>query len=267
MAARTSARADPLDARTVRRDCSGADDGTRTRGCAESDTSSGRHGPFRTGLVGPYSPTMGAPTAAARCSGPVSPDTISRAPRASASTSPIRVGGASRAAPADAATTSRARSSSCGPQSTMRRRAVDLLQPRRDLAERRRRPPLVRPGGAGVEQRVGSLDDRPGRHVEGKRDLRDVHAERGRELQVLFDHVMPARDVPALAVEHRRRALAQHVAREADHASRAREPREHGGLEEPLEVERRVVPLAHAAFAARPAARATCRRDRPRCAR
>ena len=56
--------------------------------------------------------------------------------------------------------------------------------------------------------------------------------------------MMPARDLPALAVEDGGPALAQHVAREPDDASRAREAGEHGGLEEPLEVERRVVPLA-----------------------
>jgi len=53
-------------------------------------------------LVGPNSDTMGVPTAAAMCNGPVSPDTISEAARHSSTRSASRVGGARRAEPADA---------------------------------------------------------------------------------------------------------------------------------------------------------------------
>ncbi len=59
--------------------------------------SAGCHGPFRSGRVGPNNPTMGAPTEAARCSGPVSPETTRRACRASPSRSLNVVGGEVRA--------------------------------------------------------------------------------------------------------------------------------------------------------------------------
>ena len=78
----------------------------------------GDQGPLRCGRVGPNRLTIGVPTAAATCVGPVSPDTISDAPRASATRSAIVVGGVSAAAPSDAATTARASASSPGPQST-----------------------------------------------------------------------------------------------------------------------------------------------------
>ena len=42
------------------------------------------YGPFRTGSVGPYSPTTGLSSAAARCSGPVSPAITTAARRTSA---------------------------------------------------------------------------------------------------------------------------------------------------------------------------------------
>jgi hypothetical protein len=51
-------------------------------------------------------PTIGVPTAAAICVGPVSPDTMTSAPRASATMSAMEVSGVSTAAPLDAATTS-----------------------------------------------------------------------------------------------------------------------------------------------------------------
>src|SRR5712691_9919622 len=63
-------------------------------------------------------PTIGVPTAAATCVGPVSPETINAAPRASATKSAIDVRGESIAAPLAAATTSSARDCSPGPHST-----------------------------------------------------------------------------------------------------------------------------------------------------
>src|SRR3954470_3309903 len=63
-------------------------------------------------------PTMGVPTAAAMWAGPVSPETKSAAPRASATRSAMDVRGDSTAVQPDEATTARASDSSPGPQST-----------------------------------------------------------------------------------------------------------------------------------------------------
>src|SRR5262245_60264558 len=60
-------------------------------------------------------PTIGVPTAAAMCAGPVSPETYSDAPRASATTSAIVVFGESAAAPDEPSTASCAIASSPGP--------------------------------------------------------------------------------------------------------------------------------------------------------
>ena len=71
--------------------------------------------------IGAQSATTGVPTAAAMCVGPVSPDTRSFAARESATRSVSCVRGASVAAPDDALTIARARSSSPGPHSAMDR--------------------------------------------------------------------------------------------------------------------------------------------------
>src|SRR5262245_8249313 len=81
--------------------------------------SASAQGPLRAASVGPNSPMAGAPTAAAICSGPVSPDTINRALRAIDAMSVIVVRGAIVAAPRDAATTDAASGSSLGPHSTI----------------------------------------------------------------------------------------------------------------------------------------------------
>src|SRR6185295_4223354 len=81
--------------------------------------SASAHGPLRAESVGPKCPTAGVPTAAAICSGPVSPDTISRAPFAIDAMSVIVVRGAILAAPRDAATTDAATDSSRGPHNTI----------------------------------------------------------------------------------------------------------------------------------------------------
>src|SRR3954452_3037440 len=63
-------------------------------------------------------PTIGVPSAAAMCVGPVSPDTINAAPRASATRSAIVVFGDTIAAPSAPAATAAASDSSHGPHST-----------------------------------------------------------------------------------------------------------------------------------------------------
>src|SRR5690242_17992736 len=80
--------------------------------------SCGASGPLRDGRVGPYSPTTGVPTADAMWVGPVSPDTISEAPRASATISATLVCGDTNAAPEAAAATSAASACSPGPHNT-----------------------------------------------------------------------------------------------------------------------------------------------------
>ena len=95
-------------------------------------------------------PTIGVPTAAAMCVGPVSPDTISAAPRASATRSAIVVGGASTAAPPDARHDRRGQRLFAGSPQHDRRQPVPLAQRARDGAEARRRPALVRPRRAGL---------------------------------------------------------------------------------------------------------------------
>jgi hypothetical protein len=81
-------------------------------------TSCGNHGPLRSGYVGPNSATIGVATAPAMCSGPVSPEMISRALRARPTRSLIVVGGDNSAAPEDAAMTAAASDSSPGPHNT-----------------------------------------------------------------------------------------------------------------------------------------------------
>ena len=147
--------ADLARCRDARRGGSGAGDGTRTRVARE------RH-------------VLGTPRAVAHgtrravepddracrprrrgAAGPVSPDTMSRAPRASASTSPIRVGGASRAAPADASTTcARQIAAPAAPRARSTASRGRSCSHAAISPNARRRPALVRPGGAGVEERV-----------------------------------------------------------------------------------------------------------------
>ena len=99
-------------------------------------------------------PTIGVPTAAAMCVGPVSPDTISAAPRASATRSAIVVCGDMIAAPSARRDDLAASASSPGPHSTTDISPCRARSARRDRREARRRPALVRPRRAGVQQRV-----------------------------------------------------------------------------------------------------------------
>src|SRR5689334_10118934 len=70
--------------------------------------------------MGPNSPTQGVPTAAAKCSGPVSELTISIARRAIAASSRTLVGGASLAQPPGPAAISSAQAFSFAPAQTIR---------------------------------------------------------------------------------------------------------------------------------------------------
>src|SRR5665213_1268384 len=72
--------------------------------CRNTLQTPGPHGPFLAGLVGPYSPTTGTPSIAARCVGPVSPPTSKSVRRISA-TSPDTLHTTILAAPPLAATT------------------------------------------------------------------------------------------------------------------------------------------------------------------
>ena len=90
------------------------------------------------------------------CVGPVSPDTITAAPRASATRSAIVVFGDSIAAPPAARDDRRRERLFAGSPQDDRRQTVPLAQRRRDRAEARRRPALVRPRRARVQQRVAA---------------------------------------------------------------------------------------------------------------
>ena len=118
---------------------------------ATPPTSSGDHGPLRAGSVGPKRPTIGVPTAAAMCIGPVSPDTISARARASATRSAI-VGRRRqrRAAPPEAATTASRERLFARPPQHDRRQPARVAQERGERAEALRRPALVRPRRAGL---------------------------------------------------------------------------------------------------------------------
>ena len=130
---------------------------------------------------------------------------------ASASTSAIRVGGASRAAPAEAATTCLRESSSRGPQRTIDGVPWTSCRPRRDLAEcsgGQRLFGQAAPGLSSANGRRSSLRSHraPGGTSKGNgiSAIRRRRAPRS-ELQVLFDDVMPRRGtVVALAVERPR---------------------------------------------------------------
>ena len=120
LASRRSAQASTCDAGTAaitpswiqqRRRWQGAHSGAR-----RTVTSSAPNGPLRAGSVGPKTPTTGAPTAQARCSGPVSAATTSRARRASSAYSSSVVGKQRSAVPADAATTRRPAAPRPGPR-------------------------------------------------------------------------------------------------------------------------------------------------------
>ena len=105
------------------------------------------------GSVGPNRLTVGVPTAVAMWSGPVSPDTRSADARASATRSAISV---RRRFDAPSPRTRRSPAAAsnffAGPPQDHGLERAALAQERRELAEALRRPPLVRPRGAGIDQ-------------------------------------------------------------------------------------------------------------------
>ena len=212
----------------------------------------GEKGPLRAGSVGPKSATTGVPTAQARCSGPVSAATTSRARRASSTYSSSVVGKQRMAAPADAATTRSARPSSPGPKVTSdwspRPRSSRASSPKRSAGQS-----LLRPAAAGVQEhearrRAGPAGRRrrapplPPRTAAGTRAAPRASmpsgASRARFLSITWP---PPTRVTRLAQQPRRarpRAAPRAPSRDA---RRAREPRPGRRLPEALEVERDVV--------------------------
>ena len=144
------------------------------------------HGPLRCGKVGPKRPTSGVPTAAARCSGPVSPDTISARLATSATSSASVVGGASsRRAGRCGHDGARERRPRPAPTARPRAEPVLVAQRARDFAEALRRPALVRPRRAGIDERerpppCAARPAGAGETLERqrKRDLGGVDADR-----------------------------------------------------------------------------------------
>ena len=211
----------------------------------EADVLAASHGPLRAGSVGPNSATTGVPTAAATCSGPVSPDTIRRAPRASARRSPMPVGG--RGHRRSHSTTRRRgpRSPVPRPPQDDRQQRVSRGQRRCDLAEPRWRPPFVRPRRARIDERVAAQADAPdafdyrlarARLGNLERELPPPlgDAEQGQNRQVPVDDVPGVARVARLRVEAGREPLAQVGPGEPDHARRPGRSRERGRLQRAL---------------------------------
>ena len=185
------------------------------------------HGPLRSGSVGPKRLTIGVPTAAAMCSGPVSPDTTSAAARASATqVGDRRSRGASTAAPADAATTAAASASSPGPQSTTgvsphasRRNAAS--SPNRSGGQRlfgHAAPGLSSANGAirGIRRRSSSSAADADVGERKPRSPSSCTPSARSSAQVLVDDVRAALGVVRVGVERARGLLAQVPDREAD---------------------------------------------------
>ena len=157
--------------------------------------SSGDHGPLRCGTVGPKMPTIGVPTAAAMCIGPVSPDTISARRAASATRSAIvgrrREHARRRPTPS---TTASASASSPGPHSTTDSSPCTLAQKRRELAEALGRPALVRPRRAGIEQRERPIAAERRANARQRRRRRPPRAETRSSIVVDAERPASSRD-------------------------------------------------------------------------
>ena len=211
--------------------------------------SAGAHGPFRSALVGPKSPTTGVPTAAARCSGPVSPEIITRAPLAIPNTSLLVVGGATSAAPPAAAATDAASDSSRGPHSTSDRRPCDTA-----------RAAATAPKRAGGQRLFGhaapGLTARTRQHRTAARTCSttcvtgtaignvgrsSAHAEGRKQPEVLEHDVCVAARLRCVRVEEPRRRFAEIGPWKADRAPRAHGACHHRRLDQPLEVDHRGV--------------------------
>ena len=164
----------------------------------------------------------------------------------------MRVGGAAAAAASEAATHPLGQRALAGPPRDDGRQAVLPPQAARQRSEPLRRPALARPGRARVEQRKladlrpperrpRTLDRGRPRTGDGKLDRPARRAERRAEGEVPVDDVLRAADVRRLRIEQPRRAFPHLSAPEADDAAGARSARQHGGLQQPLEVDGRVV--------------------------
>ncbi len=167
----------------------------------ETAMSSARHGPLRSGSVGPKIDTIGVPTAAAMCSGPVSPDTIKR--RRATDLDQVGEPGRRRE-PRRAARRlddrARHRLFPRSPQHE-RHQPAHFAQERRQLTEAVRAPPLVGPRRAGIEdreRRAGGLARRiasraaDGTLRSGKCRLGSVIPSAAQQAQVLVDDVQLA---------------------------------------------------------------------------
>ena len=213
-----------------------------------------RHGPLRSGSVGPKIDTIGVPTAAAMCSGPVSPDTISDA--APADRDEVGEPGRRRQH-ARRRSTPRRPIAPATPRPAPRARTAPARAPRAGTPPARRtapRPALVRPRRARVDQRerrAGRLPRRSRRAPpmarcrSGKLTDGSVMPSAAQQPQVLVDDVALAalarRDFDRLGIERPRALLAQVPDREAEDLRRARRARQDRRLHQPLEVERRRV--------------------------
>ena len=184
------------------------------------------------------------------CSGPVSPDTISRAPRAIATISGIVVAGAGSAAPSDAAATDDGqRLLSRSPQHD-RSQSVLAVDRGGQRPEPGRRPSLVRPRGAWIDEGVSVGTEAFGNrerdgtawHRYRKAHGAIDHAERRQQAERLVNHVRRGARIGGRRVKQRRHRLAEMCARQANRPLAARQPRQNCRFEQALEIEHGVVP-------------------------
>src|SRR5262245_19797011 len=140
-----------------------------------------------------------------------------------------------------------------------RSQILPLAERHRQGAEPRRRPSLVRPRRAGIEQReraaggLGHLrSDARDHRFEWKFRRARIDADGVQHAKIDVDH-MPrfARRVHPVAawivnvgVKHARQTFARVLAVEADHLRRSRQPRNDRGLDQALQIDRDVVARA-----------------------
>ena len=213
--------------------------------------SAAANGPLRTGSVGPYIPTMGAPTAAAKCRGPVSPPMKSLARLAKAMNCTRVVGRVAR--PFDPSAFEDFSDHRLFPG---RAGQKDLLAPgvfqtpdQRGVVLRR--PAFRAPAPARVhdDEISGSKPGDLARHVcvvlfvprQGKLPALGARPQPFDQGQVFFHHVDAFARRNPLGVENRRAGLTQPPLGKSDAFLGAAEPRHHRGLPESLEVEGRAV--------------------------
>ena len=183
--------------------------------------------------------------------------------------SAIVVSGDSIAAPPAGRDDLSASACSPGPHSTTDISPCRVAQRRRHRREPRRRPALVRPRGAGIEQRIAAAGLRPRvarpasdstRSIGNSGAPASMPSGSSRPRLICDDVTRFARRVHAAAagiVARRCRTArasgSRSVARgKADHARRAGRARDERRLDEPLQIERDVVARARAARGSRP---------------